>query len=153
MAIEIERKFLLNRTGFLASLTGSTLSQGYLNQSPDSTVRVRIADNKAWLTIKGRNVGTRRLEFEYPIPTADAQALLGLCQHGRIEKTRYCVEHEGNIWEIDVFHGDNDGLIVAEIELTDENETFARPDWLGEEVSDDPRYFNSALISHPFKDW
>lgn len=116
-------------------------------------MRVRIANNEAWLTIKGRNEGTRRLEFEYPIPTSDALELLALCQSGRIEKTRYCVEHADKIWEIDVFHGDNDGLIVAEIELADENEAFSRPDWLGEEVSDDPRYFNSALISHPYKDW
>ena len=152
MAIEIERKFLVTGLDMLAGVSGSVLRQGYLNRSPDSTVRVRVADDAAWLTIKGRTHGARRAEFEYPIPVSDARELLALCS-GCIEKTRYHLPQGHHVWEVDVFHGDNAGLVVAEIELANEQEAFERPIWLGEEVTDDPRYFNSALSETPFKSW
>ena len=153
MAVEIERKFLVTSLDMLEGIAGTELSQGYLSHSPDSTVRVRVAGDQGWLTIKGRTQGTRRLEFEYEVPPDDARALLALCQSGRIEKTRYRVPANSHIWEVDVFHGDNDGLVVAEIELADEREDFARPPWLGQEVTDDPRYFNSALSEMPYCQW
>ena len=153
MATEIERKFLLRDTAFLDSLSGQRICQGYLSHSPEATVRVRIAGLQGFLTIKGSNTGISRAEFEYPIPLADAEALLNLCQSGRIEKTRYCLPYGNHIWEIDVFGAANQGLIVAEIELSSEQEDFERPDWLGEEVSHDPRYFNSQLSRLPFTSW
>ncbi len=153
MGVEIERKFLVTRLDMLNGVSGSALCQGYLNQSPDSTVRVRIADDQGWLTIKGRTVGASRREFEYAIPVQDARQLLDLCSTGRIDKTRYRLPVGEHVWEIDVFHGDNEGLVVAEVELDSEQEIFERPDWLGEEVTQDARYFNSALSSHPFCRW
>lgn len=153
MAIEIERKFLVRDLGFLAGLDGVRIAQGYLSTTPDSTVRVRLSGDQAWLTIKGHNEGARRLEFEYPVPAGDAQQLLALCQAGRIDKTRYRVPIGEHVWDVDVFHGDNDGLVVAEVELGDEQEDFVRPPWLGAEVTDDPRYFNSALSELPFCRW
>jgi CYTH domain-containing protein len=129
------------------------IAQGYLSTTPDSTVRVRLSGNDAWLTIKGRSTGATRLEFEYPVPVGDAQQLLALCQAGRIDKTRHKVPVGKHVWDVDVFHGDNDGLVVAEVELGDEGEDFVRPAWLGDEVTDDPRYFNSALSELPFSRW
>lgn len=153
MAIEIERKFLVRDLDFLGGHSGMRIAQGYLSTTPESTVRVRVSGDNAWLTIKGRNAGATRLEFEYRVPADDAQQLLALCQAGRIDKTRYRVPVGTHVWDVDVFHGDNDGLVVAEVELGDEQEAFVRPDWLGDEVTDDPRYFNSALSEHPFCRW
>jgi len=153
MATEIERKFLVRDSAFLAALSGQALRQGYLSHSIQATVRVRIAGDQGFLTIKGQNSGISRVEFEYPIPLDDAEALLALCQSGRIDKTRYRIPVGEHLWEVDVFAGDNEGLIVAEIELSDETETFTRPGWLGKEVSDDPRYFNSQLSQHPYCQW
>jgi CYTH domain-containing protein len=153
MATEIERKFLLRDTGFLQSLSGERICQGYLSDAVDATVRVRLVGNQGFLTIKGRNQGISRSEFEYPIPAADAEQLLAMCVAGRIDKIRYRIPHGGHLWEVDVFSGANQGLAVAEIELASEEEQFSRPDWLGEEVSQDPRYFNSQLSRRPFSSW
>ncbi|MEZ5525740.1 MAG: CYTH domain-containing protein [Pseudomonadales bacterium] len=153
MAIEIERKFLVKHTDFLKDLEGTEFKQGYLNRE-GATVRVRIAGNNAFLTIKGKSDGIARLEYEYPIPKTDAAEMLAnLCAQAPIEKTRYIVDFAGKCWEVDIFHGQNQGLVVAEIELDDANEPFEHPDWLGDEVSHDPRYFNSQLASHPFCNW
>lgn len=153
MATEIERKFLLRDTGFLQSLSGERICQGYLSDAVDATVRVRLIGDQGFLTIKGRSQGISRSEFEYPIPAADAEQLLAMCHAGRIDKIRYRIPHAGHLWEVDVFSGANQGLVVAEIELASEEEPFSRPDWLGEEVSHDPRYFNSQLSRQPFSSW
>jgi len=155
MGIEIEKKFLLRNSDWRQHADAGTLfKQGYLVGSEKSSVRVRIEGDKANINIKSATLGVRRQEFEYPIPLEDAQILLGtLCQKPLIEKTRYHVTYTGHVWEIDVFEGDNTGLVVAEIELADEEEVFARPDLLGEEVSEDPRYYNVSLVKHPFCDW
>lgn len=132
-----------------------TLAQGYI-KTEGATVRLRSYRNSqtAKITVKGHQTGLSRSEYEYDIPYADACEMQEtLCLAGRIEKTRHLIECGGMLWEIDEFHGDNDGLIVAEIELNDENQDFERPDWLGEDVSFDSRYRNSALCTHPFKDW
>jgi adenylate cyclase len=153
MAIEIERKFLVHGTAWKAGIAGVPYCQGYLNHDKQRTVRVRIAGNAAFLTIKGPSVGATRAEFEYPIPVADAQALLPLCDGPLIEKTRYVLQHAGTTWEVDEFGGANAGLVVAEVELTHEDQPFAKPDWLGEEVTHDARYFNSNLATVPFQVW
>ena len=129
-----------------------TLRQGYLANTPARNVRVRIADREAFLTIKAQADGISRLEFEYPIPIEDAQALLALCT-GVIEKYRHHVMHAGHLWEIDEFLGQNAGLIVAEIELSAKSEVFEHPVWLGQEVTQDTRYLNSQLSQHPFSTW
>jgi len=152
MATEIERKFLLRDTGFLQGLPGERICQGYLSDAVDATVRVRLVGNQGFLTIKGRSHGISRSEFEYPIPATDAEQL-AMCGASRIDKTRYRIPHGGHLWEVDVFSGANEGLVVAEIELASEEEVFARPDWLGEEVSHDSRYFNSQLSRQPFSGW
>lgn len=154
MAQEIERKFLINDPRIVDSLPGERLTQGYLSHDKNATVRVRIAGTRGWLTIKGKTVGATRSEFEYPVPEQDARQMLDeLCGAGVIDKTRYRLPQGALCWEIDVFHGDNDGLIVAEIELPSEDTPFDKPDWLGEEVTGDPRYYNSALSSTPFNQW
>ena len=153
MATEIERKFLLRDTGFLQGLPGERICQGYLSDAVDATVRVRLVGNQGFLTIKGRSHGISRSEFEYPIPATDAEQLLAMCGASRIDKTRYRIPHGGHLWEVDVFSGANEGLVVAEIELASEAGVFARPDWLGEEVSHDSRYFNSQLSRQPFSGW
>jgi len=153
MATEIERKFLLRDTGFLQGLPGERICQGYLSDAVDATVRVRLVGNQGFLTIKGRSHGISRSEFEYPIPATDAEQLLAMCCASRIDKTRYRIPHGRHLWEVDVFSGANEGLVVAEIELASEEEVFARPDWLGEEVSHDSRYFNSQLSRQPFSGW
>ncbi len=154
MATEIERKFLLANDGWRAGAVGRRYRQGYLSTDKARTVRVRAIDEEAYLTIKGATEGLSRLEFEYPIPAADAEALLEqLCEQPIIDKTRYRISHGAHVWEVDEFHGANAGLIVAEIELGSEDEAFERPEWIGEEVSGDPRYFNSNLIAHPYSDW
>lgn len=153
MSVEIERKFLVNSGAWHSEASRSIrIAQGYLCTDPERTVRVRLKGEQGFLTIKGRNDGITRAEFEYEIPLADAEALLKLCPQ-LLDKTRHLVEHAGHTWEVDEFHGDNAGLIVAEIELGSVDEAYARPDWLGAEVSHDPRYFNSALSTHPYTRW
>ena len=152
MGIEIERKFLVCGQGWRQGLA-QRYSQGYLNRAAERTVRVRIAGEQAFLTIKGRSQGASRLEFEYPVPLADAQALLQLCEGPLIEKTRYTLEQDGLRWEVDEFHGENAGLVLAEVELASEDQTITRPDWLGKEVTGDERYYNSRLSEQPFGRW
>ena len=153
MGMEIERKFLVRNTAMLDNQSGQDLRQGYLSHTPETTVRVRIQGEQAWLTVKGRNEGARRAEFEYAVPVADAREMLALCPAGRIEKTRYRLPIGEHVWEVDVFHGDNDGLIVAEIELNHEDDAFELPAWIGKEVTDDARYYNSQLSQTPFCRW
>jgi len=151
---EIERKFLVTGTGWKTGVPGRRLRQGYLAVDAQRQVRVRTAGDEAWLTIKGRAEGLRRLEFEYPIPLADAERLLEeLCQLPIIDKTRYEVLLGRHTWEIDEYHGANAGLVVAEIELEAEDEHFTLPEWAGTEVTRDPRYANANLVSRPFCDW
>ncbi len=152
MAIEIERKFLVVGDAWRAA-PPVFYSQGYLNRDKVRTVRVRIAGEEAFLTIKGTSVGARRAEFEYPIPVWDARELLALCEQPLIEKNRRKILHEGFIWEVDEFLGENLGLVVAEIELPAEDAVFTKPDWVGEEVTEDARYFNSNLSRTPFTCW
>ncbi|WP_341526332.1 CYTH domain-containing protein [Nostoc sp. UHCC 0302] len=154
MPKEIERKFLVKGDSWRRLAEGSFYSQGYISTQKKATVRVRIAGNQGYLTIKGPSVKYSRSEFEYPIPIEDAQEMLDtLCDRPLIEKTRYKVEYSGLIWEIDEFDGINKGLIIAEVELSDENQQIELPIWIGEEVSDDPKYFNSNLVKHPFSQW
>jgi adenylate cyclase len=155
MATEIERKFLVRDESWRAEADqGVFYSQGYLSSDPKRSIRVRIAGKRAWLNIKSAVSTLRRLEFEYPIPESDASELLhAACPHAPVQKTRYHVEHQGHVWEVDVFQGANAGLVVAELELDDEQESFARPAWLGDEVSDDPRYYNMNLAKTPYTEW
>jgi len=155
MAIEIERKFLLRDDSWRATADdGVLIRQGYLAGSEKSSIRVRIASDKANINIKSATLGITRQEYEYPIPLAEANEMLDtLCEGPLIEKTRYHVLHAKHRWEIDVFSGDNQGMVVAEVELGSVGEGFERPDWLGEEVSDDTRYYNVCLVKHPYKDW
>lgn len=154
--IEIERKFLVLSEAFKAqSRAKHSIAQGYLNSDPERTVRIRISGESGFLTIKGKGnkTGTTRFEWETEISLLEAKPLLTLCEKGVIQKTRYEVWVGKKIYEVDVFSGDNEGLILAEIELTDENETFEKPDWLGLEVTNDPRYYNAYLSQHPYKEW
>lgn len=154
MGTEIERKFLVNGDAWKASGKGVLLRQGYLSSHPDRIVRVRIDGDSAMLTIKGRTTGATRAEWEYPIPVGDAQVLLSeLCEKPIIEKTRYRIPYQGMLWEVDEFLGENIGLVVAEIELESEDQAFARPEWLGEEVTYDARYVNANLLRHPYCRW
>jgi adenylate cyclase len=155
MAIEIERKFLVRDDSWRAEADGGLFySQAYLSTDPQRCVRVRTAGQRAWLNVKSAVSPLRRLEYEYEIPLSDARELLhSVCPQPAVEKTRYHVAHQGHVWELDVFAGANAGLVVAELELADEQEQFARPAWLGEEVSDDPRYFNMNLAQVPYTRW
>jgi adenylate cyclase len=153
MAHEIERKFLVDAARWNPTGPGSLFRQGYLSSVPERTVRVRLQGERGALTIKGLTTGVTRPEYEYDIPVADARALLDLCERPLIEKTRHVEVWEGTTWEIDVFAGDNAGLVVAEVELPAEDAPFARPPWLGREVSGDPRYYNANLGKHPFARW
>jgi adenylate cyclase len=157
MGIEIERKFLLRHDGWKQKVVKSVhLCQGYLRTGTDSacSVRVRVDGDEARLNIKSATLGTTRTEFDFGIPAADGEAiLLELCARPYIEKTRHYVEHAGHWWEIDIFEGDNAGLAVAEIELKSETEAFELPEWIGDEVSHDPRYYNSNLVRHPYSKW
>ncbi|MEQ8662441.1 MAG: CYTH domain-containing protein [Gammaproteobacteria bacterium] len=155
MGIEIERKFLLTDTRWRDAVTHSlAMRQGYLAADPACSVRVRLEGDAARLNIKSATLGIARQEFEYAIPCEDAQAMLAsLCGERVLSKQRHFVEYGGHTWEIDEFDGANAGLIVAEIELTHADEPFARPPWLGAEVSDDPRYYNVCLVDHPFERW
>jgi len=152
MTREIERKFLV-KEGTWRNGKGTEYRQGYLNSTKERIVRVRTVDNKGYLTVKGLTVGATRMEFEYEIPRRDADAMLDICEKPLIAKTRYKVEAGGLVWEIDAFLGENQGLIVAEVELEGEHQEFPKPDWLGKEVTGDPRYFNSNLIKKPFTKW
>ncbi|MEN8169723.1 MAG: CYTH domain-containing protein [Pseudomonadota bacterium] len=155
MATEIERKFLLNSDDWRDSAgAGTHFRQGYIVGAERASVRVRIEGEAANINIKSATLGVRRQEYEYPIPLVDAQELLDtLCEQPQIEKTRYHVSYGEHTWEIDVFTGDNEGLIVAEIELGDEDEAFELPPWAGAEVSDDKRYYNVCLVNHPYSEW
>jgi len=154
MAKEIERKFLVKGDAWRKLATGTHYRQGYLSTVKERTVRVRTIADKGFLTIKGISVGATRSEYEYDIPVADANAMLDhLCERPLIEKVRYKINYDNHTWEVDEFEGENQGLIVAEIELRDENEAFTIPQWIGEEVTGDPRYFNSNLIKNPYKNW
>ena len=153
MGIEIERKFLVKDDSWKADADhGRICRQGYLLSDGGLTVRVRVIGAKAFLTIKGPSNGISREEFEYEIPTADAEALLAQCGK-RVEKVRYLISHAGMVWELDVFAGANEGLVMAEIELESEGWEFGLPEWAGEEVSGDPRYYNAYLAEHPFTGW
>lgn len=155
MATEIERKFLVKDDNWRSTAdAGTAYRQGYLVGSKAASVRVRIEGDQARLNIKSATLGITRQEYEYPIPMQDAESLLNdLCEHPLVEKTRYHLDYKGHEWEIDVFAGDNAGLVVAEIELESESAEFPRPAWLGEEVSDDPRYYNVSLVKNPYKNW
>jgi adenylate cyclase len=153
MGIEIERKFLVTSQAWRDLGEGVDYRQGYLSTVKERTVRVRTVGDQGYLTIKGITVGAKRSEFEYEVPLHDALAMLDLCERPIISKTRYKVRHRGHTWEIDDFHLENEGLVVAEIELSAEDESFAMPPWIGEEVTGDPRYYNANLIAHPFSEW
>ncbi|MCC6559373.1 MAG: CYTH domain-containing protein [Polyangiaceae bacterium] len=154
MAHEIERKFLVKGEAWRALAPGVLYRQGYLSSVKERTVRVRIAGGKGFLTIKGVSRGVTRTEFEYSIPVEDASAMLDdLCERPLIEKTRHAIKHGAHTWEVDEFHGDNAGLVIAEVELASADEQPEIPEWVGEEVSSDPRYFNSNLAKRPFRSW
>lgn len=152
MAIEIERKFLVVGEGWRTT-AGVLMCQGYLNRDPARTVRVRLAGDAAYLTIKGAGVGIARAEFEYAIPRVDGEAMLTMCDGPILRKVRHEVWYAGMMWEVDEFQGDNAGLVVAELELETEDQSFECPAWLGAEVSGDARYFNSQLAVRPYKTW
>ncbi len=152
MPVEIERKFLVLGEDWKTD-DGVRFIQGYLNHDRERTVRVRIAGTRAFLTIKGINDGAARAEFEYEIPVHDAEQLLRLCEGPLIEKTRHTVACAGMTWEVDEFHGANEGLVVAEVELETTEQTFFGPAWIGPEVTADARYFNSNLAMRPYSSW
>ncbi len=155
MAKEIERKFLLVSDAWREEVSTSChYSQGYLSNSERVSIRIRTSGEKAYLNFKSATLGITRSEYEYEIPLADADEMLASFSEGPlIEKVRYFVKRGNHTWEIDVFEGANAGLVVAEIELQDENEAFERPAWIGDEVSDDPRYYNVCLVTHPYCEW
>jgi CYTH domain-containing protein len=161
MPTEIERKFLVIGEAWRSAtdsdqspIAGIRYRQGYIFADRQRSVRVRVAGEQGYLTIKGATTGITRSEFEYPIPLAHALELLAtLCEPPLIEKTRYRIPHKHLTWEVDEFSGDNQGLVIAEVELTDPAQAIALPDWIGQEVSDDPRYYNSNLAKHPFTQW
>jgi adenylate cyclase len=152
--IEIERKFLVFNNDFVKeSFDCFKIKQGFLCNDIHRVVRVRIAKSKGFLTIKGKNIGIERVEWEIEIPLNEAEILLNLCKKPILEKKRYLVNYQSFIYEIDVFQGINQGLIVAELELKNINQSFEKPSWLGKEVSDDARYYNSNLIENPYCNW
>jgi len=153
MPLEIERKFLVDTRKWNPTGKGTGFVQAYLSIEPNPTVRIRIAEEKAFLTIKGRSETISRPEFEYEIPVDEAQEMMKLAISNPVKKIRYEIMHEGFLWEVDVFLGKNDGLVIAELELESENQAFPRPDWLLAEVSGDRRYYNSFLSEHPFLEW
>ena len=154
MGKEIERKYLVKGDEWKKLAKGTSYKQGYLSTVKERTVRVRTIDDKGFLTIKGITVGVSRTEYEYNIPVAEADDMLtNLCEQPLIEKNRYKIPLNGLTWEVDEFFGENDGLIVAEVELESEDQKIELPSWIGDEVSGDPRYFNSNLTKHPFKNW
>jgi len=151
--VEIEKKFLVKQDIFPRTSHSTVMKQGYLSVDKERVVRVRIEGDKAWLTIKGKMQGISRPEFEYEIPTTDAEQLLKLCMFNPVEKIRHRIEANGQLWEVDEFIGLNKGLILAEIELDDENQSFTLPEWIGEEVTHDHRYYNSWLAANPYTTW
>ncbi|MBD3724411.1 MAG: CYTH domain-containing protein [Flavobacteriaceae bacterium] len=152
--IEIERKFLVSNNSFLNDFSRSNrIVQGYLSSHPERTVRVRIKGENGYLTIKGKSEGFSRYEWEKEIAIEDAEKLLALCEPSVIDKIRYEIIVGTHVYEVDVFYGENEGLVLAEIELQSENETFEKPNWLGKEVTDDIRYYNSYLSKTPYKNW
>ena len=154
MAIEIERKFLIKEKPFSIAKRSLKINQGYIINEKSKVIRVREKGDDYFLTIKGNNIGISRLEYDFPISKKDAKELIfHFCKTTLIEKTRHYIEHNGLTWEVDEFHGKNNGLIVAEIELESEDEKFEIPDWVGEEVTQDDRYYNMNLAIHPFTSW
>jgi len=154
MAIEIERKYLINLEELGHLENGLDIKQGYIQTKDNTVVRVRTKGTKAYLTIKGENVGASRLEFEYEIPFEEANEMLEkLCSKPIIDKTRYLIKYENHLWEVDIFYGDNQGLVIAEVELEDENEKIILPSWIKEEVTGDIKYYNNNLLKYPYKDW
>lgn len=154
--VEIERKFLVKSDDFKKqAFAQNKIAQGYLSSVPERTVRVRIKGHKGFITIKGigQSSGMSRFEWENEIPLDEAQELLKLCEKGKIEKTRYEIKSGIHVYEVDEFYGENEGLVMAEIELNSEEEAFEKPEWLGEEVTNDERYYNAYLSKNPFKDW
>ncbi|MFY7810116.1 MAG: CYTH domain-containing protein [Flavobacterium sp.] len=151
---EIERKFLVLNNDFIQeSFDKYIIKQGFISNDPERVVRIRIARNKGFLTIKGKNIGIERLEWEKEITIDEANVLLTLCKKPILEKTRFLVNFQSYIYEIDVFEGENLGLMVAELELENVNQFFEKPNWLGKEISDDHRYYNSNLVENPYKNW
>lgn len=154
MAKEIERKFLVKGDAWRSLAEGVSYRQGYLNSQKERTVRIRTVGEKAYLTVKGPTRGVTRTEFEYEIPYEDCLAMLEeLAEKPIIEKKRYRIPAGSYVWEVDEFFGVNEGLILAEIELPSEDAVFEKPDWIGQEVSGDPRYFNSSLVANPYSVW
>ncbi|MBL4677027.1 MAG: CYTH domain-containing protein [Mucilaginibacter sp.] len=155
MGIEIERKFLINHEKWnkLDKPTGKLYKQGYILNEENRTVRIRVTDNAAYITLKGKSEGISRSEYEYQIPKDNGEQILEQFAISSLEKTRYNINYNGHLWEIDVFDGDNKGLIVAEIELENEDEPFEKPDWVTEEVSYDSRYTNALLSIKPYNSW
>jgi len=154
MGTEIERKFLLQGDAWRSLAPGIRYRQGYLSSAKERTVRIRTAGNAAFLTVKGLVKGATRTEYEYAIPLTDGNDMLDtLAEQPLIEKVRYTIEHGNVIWEVDEFLGENQGLVVAEVELSSEDQPFDKPVWVGEEVTGDPRYFNSSLVAHPYSRW
>ena len=154
MAIEIERKFLVKEKPFSIAKRSLKINQGYIINEKSKVIRVREKGDDYFLTIKGNNIGISRLEYDFPISKEDAKELIfHFCKTTLIEKTRHYIKYKGHTWEVDEFHGKNNGLIVAEIELESEDEKFEIPDWVGEEVTQDDRYYNMNLAIHPFTSW
>jgi CYTH domain-containing protein len=154
MPHEIERKYLVKGEDWRVPGTGIPYRQGYLSTLPERTVRVRLIRDKGYLTVKGISVGARRAEYEYEISAGEASEMLdNLCERPLIEKTRYRLEHHGLTWEVDEFDGDNAGLIIAEVELDDEDQAITLPDWVGKEVTGERRYYNASLIAEPYTGW
>ena len=154
MAIEIERKFLLKYNPCNFSFKRSKILQGYLKKDKETVIRVRIADDQGFLTVKGETKNSARLEFEYPIPEDDALFMIEkLCHRPVIEKTRYFINYNGMEWVVDEFFKENKGLLLAEVELENQDQLFEEPDWIGKEVTNDPKYYNSNLVENPFSEW
>jgi adenylate cyclase len=153
MSAEVEHKFLVQKNLWRPAGAGIDCTQGYLSSAKERIVRVRVAGSCGYLKVKGLDGSVTRVEFEYEIPLSDAVKLLGLCERPLVEKTRHTERHGEHDWDIDVFHGDNDGLVLAEVELATEREHFTRPPWLGAEVSDDPRYLTASLRTDPYCNW
>lgn len=152
MAIEIEHKYLVVNDSYKNMATGKiSIQQGYLNRSPDRTVRIRTMDEKGFLTVKGRNKGDFRLEFEYEIPIEDARQILSLAEPGIVEKTRYFVPFDGLIWEVDEFHGSLSGVVIAEVELPESSHDYSKPSFIGKDITGDPTFYNSNLKVHSIK--
>jgi len=159
MGIEIERKFLV-KTDILKDLIENnffnnkiTIKQGYILNSKEKVVRIRITNDKSYITIKGQNKGLSRPEYEYEIPKIDSEEMINTLCSNIIEKTRYVWKNNGNIWEVDIFHGDNEGLILAEVEIPSEDYYIELPNWIDKDVSNDIKYYNNNLIENPYKDW